>query len=183
MMAHLRHFALAVSVSVIAFPTQAQPGGGGTEQKVAAALPELDRFAGQLLKKTGVPGMAVAVVHKGQVVHLKGYDVREVGQAAPIDADTVFQLASVSKPLAATVLAALVGERVIDWDDRVIDHDPGFRLLDPWVTRELTLRDLLCHRSGLADHAGDLLEDVGFDRAEVLHRLRFYKPASSFRSQ
>src|SRR5438552_14205322 len=87
-----------------------------------------------------------------------------------------------SKPITATVLAALVGEKRVDWDDRVIDHDAAFRLFDPWVTREVRLRDLLCHRSGLPDHAGDLLEDLGYGRTEVLRRLRFVKPAGSFRA-
>jgi CubicO group peptidase (beta-lactamase class C family) len=154
-----------------------------TPRSVEVVLPELDRLAERTLEKTGVPGMAIAVVCKDQVVHLKGFGVREAGKQERVDADTVFQLASVSKPIASTVLAALVGEGVIDWDDRVIDHDPGFRLSDPFVTREVTLRDLLCHRSGLPDHAGDLLEDLGYERAEVLRRLRFEKPESSFRSR
>ena len=111
------------------------------------------------------------------------FGVRAAGKPEPIDADTVFQLASVSKPIATTVLAALVGEGVINWDDRLIDHLPDFRMSDPWVTREVTLRDMLCHRSGLPLYAGDLLEAIGYDRTEVLHRLRFEKPASSFRSQ
>jgi CubicO group peptidase (beta-lactamase class C family) len=89
----------------------------------------------------------------------------------------------VSKPITSTILAILVGLGLIDWDDRVAELDPGFRLYDPWATRNVTLRDLLCHRSGLPDHAGDLLEDLGYPRDEVLHRLRHLKPASSFRSQ
>jgi len=109
--------------------------------------------------------------------------VCEAGKPQRIDADTVFQVASMSKPLTSTVLAALVGEKRIGWDDRVIDHDPGFRMYDPYVTRELRLRDLLCHRSGLPDHCGDLLEDIGYGRQEVLRRLRFQPPASSFRAQ
>jgi CubicO group peptidase (beta-lactamase class C family) len=161
----------------------AAPAGDVTSQRVTAALPELDRLAEQTLKKTGLPGMAIAVVYKDKVVHLKGLGVREIGKGDSIDADTVFQLASVSKPLASTVLAAIVGEKAIGWDDRIIDHDPGFRMYDPWVTRELTFRDLLCHRSGLPDHAGDLLEDIGYSRDEILRRLRFEKPSSSFRSQ
>jgi len=173
----------AVFLLLVVLAVQTAQAGDVTSPRVLAALPELDRLAEQILKKTGVPGMAVAVVYKNQVVHLKGFGIRETGKKEPIDADTVFQLASVSKPVASTVLAALVGEGVIGWDDRVIDHDPGFRMYDPWVTRELTLRDLLCHRSGLPDHAGDLLEDLGYGRAEVLHRLRFEKPTSSFRSQ
>jgi CubicO group peptidase (beta-lactamase class C family) len=152
-------------------------------EKVKAALPALERLAHQTLKKTGVPGMAIAVVHRDEVIYLKGFGVRQAGKEGPVDADTVFQLASVSKPIATTVLAALVGEKRIGWDERVIDHDPGFRLCDPCVTRVVTFRDLLCHRSGLPAHAGDLLEDLGYGRAEVLRRLRYLKPASSFRSR
>jgi CubicO group peptidase (beta-lactamase class C family) len=162
---------------------QRAPADVVTADRVTTALAELDRFVDQVMKRTGVPGLAVAVIHRDQVVYLKGFGVREVGKSEPVDPDTVFQLASVSKPISSTVLAALVGGGVIGWDDRVVDRDPGFRLSDPWVTNELTLRDLLCHRSGLADHAGDLLEDLGYDRAAVLHRLRFDRPASSFRSQ
>jgi CubicO group peptidase (beta-lactamase class C family) len=153
-----------------------------TLRKVQAALPELEKLAEQALKQTGVPGMAVAVVCDDRVVYLKGFGVRRVGHDEPVDADTVFQLASVSKPIASTVVAALVGEGVVRWDDHVCDLDPGFRLSDPWVTRHLTLRDLLCHRSGLPDHAGDLLEDLGYDRAQVLHRLRYLRPLGGFRS-
>jgi CubicO group peptidase (beta-lactamase class C family) len=175
-----RLWALLLFLDTLA--VQAASAADVTPQSVKAVLPELDRLVEQTLKTTGVPGMAIAVVCKDQVIHLRGFGVREAGKAERVDAETVFQLASVSKPIASTVLAALVGEGVIDWDDRVIDHDPGFRLSDPFVTRAVTLRDLLCHRSGLPDHAGDLLEDLGYDRAEVLRRLRFEKPESRFRS-
>jgi CubicO group peptidase (beta-lactamase class C family) len=173
----------AAALLFLPLAAQAGPAPVVTPEKVKAALPELEKFADQTLKKTGVPGMAIAVVFQDEVVYLTGFGVRQAGQAGPVDADTVFQLASVSKPIATTVLAALVGEGVIHWDDRVIDHDGGFRLYDPWVTREVTFRDLLCHRSGLPAHAGDLLEDLGYGRAEVLRRLRYLKPASSFRSR
>jgi CubicO group peptidase (beta-lactamase class C family) len=152
-------------------------------QRLQSAIQHLDDLAGKTLESTGVPGIAVAILHRDEVLLNKGYGVREAGKPQPIDADTVFQVASVSKPITATVLAALVGQGRIKWDDRVIDHDPGFRMYDPYVTRELRLRDLLCHRSGLPDHAGDLLEDIGYDQHEVLRRLRFQPPDSSFRSQ
>lgn len=127
--------------------------------------------------------MAIVVVHDDAVVFLKGYGVRRTGSAEPIDPDTVFPLASVSKPITTTVLAALVGEAKAGWNDRIIDHDPRFRLSDPWTTNEVTLADLLCHRSGLPDHAGDQLEDLGYDQAEILRRLRHLKLVSSFRSE
>jgi CubicO group peptidase (beta-lactamase class C family) len=165
----------------LACPTA--PATGVTDDKVKAALPELERLARRTLKATGVPGMAIAVVYKDKVVYLKGFGVRRAGAAGPVDEETVFLLASVSKPIASTLLAWLVGARLIAWDDRLIDRDPAFRLSDPWVTREVTIRDMLCHRSGLPAHAGDLLEDLGYPRGEVLHRLRYVKPASSFRSR
>jgi CubicO group peptidase (beta-lactamase class C family) len=158
------------------------PAGDVPQEQVAAAVAQLDTLAQQALVRTGVPGLAVAVVYRDEVVYLKGFGVREAGKPAAVDADTVFQLASVSKPIASTVVAALVGEGVVDWDDRIVDHDPGFAMYDPWVTSQITLRDMFAHRSGLPGWAGDLLEDIGYDRAEVLHRLRFQPPASSFRS-
>ena len=150
--------------------------------RLQTAVKELEVIAKKTLKDTGVPGIAIAIVHDDKVIYAKGFGIREAGKDQPIDADTVFQIASMSKPLSSTVLARLVGEGRITWDDRVIDHDPGFRMYDPYVTRELRLRDLLCHRSGLPDHAGDFLEDLGFDKDQVLYRLRYQPPDSSFRS-
>jgi CubicO group peptidase (beta-lactamase class C family) len=172
----------AALLCLVPLTAQAGPTPRATPEKVKAALPRLEKLIEQTLKKTGVPGLAVAVVHQDRVVYLKGFGVRQAGKSDAVDADTVFQLASVSKPVASTVLAALVCKKVIAWDDRVIDHDPGFRLADPWVTRNVTLRDLLCHRGGLPDHAGDLLEDLGYDRTDVLRRLRFQK-LRGFRSR
>jgi CubicO group peptidase (beta-lactamase class C family) len=172
----------AALLCLIALTVPAGRAAELTPEKVTAALPELEKIAQQALEKTGVPGMAIGVVYQDQVVYLKGFGVRQVGTAAAVDPDTVFQLASVSKPMASTVLARLVGEGVIGWDDRAIDHDPEFRLYDPWVTREVTLRDLLCHRTGLPGQEGDLLEDLGYSGPEILRRLRYVKPDSSFRS-
>jgi len=154
-----------------------------TPERVQVALEKLTALANKTLKDTGVPGIAIAVVHRDAVIYKQGFGVRQAGKPDRIDPDTVFQVASMSKPIASTVLAALVGEGAIGWDDRVIDHDAGFRMYDPLVTREVRLRDLLCHRSGLPDHSGDLLEDMGYDRQEILRRLRFQPPDSSFRTQ
>lgn len=174
---------LVCLLTTMASADDARPKIEVTPERVKTALGKLEELTNQTLKCTGVPGIAIAVIHQDHVVYNQGFGVREAGKPQRIDADTVFQVASMSKPIASTVLAALVGEGRIDWDDRVIDHDAGFRMYDPFVTRELRLRDLLCHRSGLPDHCGDLLEDVGYDRHEILRRLRFQPPASSFRSQ
>jgi CubicO group peptidase (beta-lactamase class C family) len=154
-----------------------------TEEKIKAALPKLTMLALQSLQRTGVPGMAIAIVYQDEVVYLKGFGVREIGKPETVDADTVFQLASVSKPLASTVVAALITDGKLTWDSRIADLDPTFHMYDPWVRHEITVRDLFAHRSGLPDHAGDLLEDLGYGREEILHRLRYQQSDSSFRGR
>jgi CubicO group peptidase (beta-lactamase class C family) len=165
-----------------AAPAAAEDVPGVTAERIATALDQLDAIVRQTLDHTMVPGMAVAVVHGDETPYLKGFGTRELGRDLPVDADTVFQLASLSKPIAATVVAGVVGDGIITWDSHLCDLDPGFALAQAWVTSQVTVRDMFCHRSGLPDHGGDLLEDLGFDRADVLHRLRFLNPGSSFRS-
>jgi CubicO group peptidase (beta-lactamase class C family) len=152
------------------------------QESVLERLPDLDKLTMDMMKQTGVPGLSIGVVSQDKVVYLKGFGVRQAAKPEAVDADTVFQLASLSKPIASTVVAALVGDALVAWDDPIIRHDPTFAMHDAWTTREVTLRDMFCHRSGLPDHAGDALEDIGYGRAEVLHRLRYIRPDSSFRS-
>jgi CubicO group peptidase (beta-lactamase class C family) len=173
----------AISLSAMILLASSSWGGQLTLEQVMAATRELEKLTEEEMRATGIPGIAIAVVFKDEVVFAKGFGVREVGKADPVDADTVFQLASVSKPVGSTVVAALVGERLLSWDSRISDLDPGFEMPDAWVTREITVRDFYCHRSGLPDHAGDLLEDLGYTREEVLKRLRYQKPDTSFRSE
>lgn len=162
-----------------------QPPASLTTHQISRATRDLDTLVRTLMRRTGVPGVAVSVVHRGRVIHQRGYGIRRVGHPEKVDADTVFPLASLSKPLASTVAAAAVGGRggpgKVAWDDPVVKHDPGFELSDPWVTRHVTIEDLLSHRSGLPDHAGDLLEDLGYDRTYILRHLR-YEPLAPFRA-
>ena len=153
-----------------------------TREQVEAALLNLEQFVKDAMQKTGVPGIVVAVVFHDEVLYLKGFGVRKVGENQLIDTDTVFQLASVSKSIASTVVAGVVGDKVVSWDDPIIKHDPDFQLDNAYVTREVTLRDMFSHRSGLPDHAGDLLEDLGFDRKTILYRLRFLPTDNTFRA-
>ena len=146
------------------------------------AIDTVELMAQKAIDDKTVVGMAVAVVKDDKVVYSKGFGLREAGKDAKVDGDTVFQLASVSKPISSTVVAGLVGEGKISWDSKISDLDPGFEMLDPWVTREITLRDFYSHRSGWPEHAGDLLEDVGYNREQVLHRMRYQAPEASFRS-
>ena len=147
-----------------------------------SAVTQIDSYAERALAESGVPGMALAVVHEDQVLHLKGYGIRKAGSAGSIDIDTVFQLASVSKPIASTVMASLVGSGLIRWDDTLGRHNPAFRLGDAQASQAVTLRDMFCHRSGLAEHAGDLLEDIGYGRDEILFRLRYLPLGGRFRN-
>jgi CubicO group peptidase (beta-lactamase class C family) len=140
-------------------------------QQVDAAIGQLDAVVEATMAKTGVPGVAVVVVYRNEILYAKGFGLREVGRPEPVDTDTVFLLASVSKPITSTILAGLVGDELFDWDDPVRDHDPSFALSDPYVTEQATFADLLSHRSGLNTGAGDLLEDLGFDRETILSRL------------
>lgn len=150
--------------------------------RLDTAIRQLDRLARELRQRSGIPGMAIVVVHRDRILHMQGYGVRRTNHAARVDTDTVFQLASVSKPIAATVMAGLVGDGLVHWDDAVIRHAPEFALADPVATRQATLRDMFCHRSGLPSHAGDLLEDIGYGQDVILFRLRHLPLARPFRS-
>jgi CubicO group peptidase (beta-lactamase class C family) len=164
------------------FPAQAQEKSHVTLGQVDKAIREVEKLAQKQIQENALPGLAIAVVFQDKVVYAKGFGVRDVNTKAPVDADTVFQLASMSKPIGSTVVAELVGEGKITWDSKLSVLDPTFAMFDPWVTREITIRDMYAHRSGLPEHAGDLLEDLEFTRAEILHRLRYQHPGSSFRS-
>ena len=158
-------------------PAQAPPAAAG----VAAA--DLDAYARKVLADWHAPGVAIAVVKDDKVILIRGYGVREIGKPEPVDDHTVFDIASCSKAFTVAALAILVDEGKVRWTDPVTRFLPAFQLSDPFVTRELTVRDLLCHRSGLGTFAGDLVwYNTIYDRAEVVRRARFLKPTSSFRS-
>ncbi|PVY80825.1 CubicO group peptidase (beta-lactamase class C family) [Cupriavidus alkaliphilus] len=149
--------------------------------QITQAIAQLDQLVADLMTSSRVPGMAVAVVRGNQTVYAKGFGRRLVTDPAPVDADTVFQLASVSKSIGATVVARQVGRGGIGWDTPVRTHLPWFTLADAEVSAAVTIGDLYAHRSGLPDHAGDRLEDMGYDRQQVLTRLRFL-PLHPFRA-
>lgn len=148
--------------------------------RVDDAVERLGGIVEEMMDETEVPGVAVAVVHGDEVVYAEGFGVREAGSDAEVDADTVFQIASLSKPVGATAIAGVVGDGTVAWSDTVTTYLPDFALADPWVTEHVTISDLYSHRSGLPDHAGDTLEDLGYDQAQILQRLR-YLPLDPFR--
>jgi CubicO group peptidase (beta-lactamase class C family) len=150
------------------------------DNAIENAVGKLDGIADDLMKKSGIPGMAVAVVHGGKTIYAKGFGVKDVQTGEKVDPDTVFQLASLSKPISSTVVAQQVGTNKIGWDTPIVSKLPWFALSDPAVTKMVSVGDMFSHRSGLPDHAGDMLEDLGYDRRYVLDRLRD-QPLDPFR--
>ncbi len=150
-----------------------------------AGLPaDFDAFVAGIMADHEVPGLAIAVVQDGKVILTKGYGVRALGAHDRVDEHTLFGIASNTKAFTATALALLVEEGKLGWDDPVVNHLPWFRLSDAWVTSQLTIRDLLVHRSGLGLGAGDLLwwPASTYTRREIAERLRFLPLVTSFRS-
>jgi CubicO group peptidase (beta-lactamase class C family) len=153
----------------------------------AAELPprDLDAFVARAMREFEVPGLALAVVREGRVAVARGYGVRRSGEPTPVDEHTLFGIASNTKAFTCATLATLVAEGRLSWDDPVTKHLPHFQMHDPWVTRELTVRDLVTHRAGLGLGAGDLMwwPSTDFTRAEIVAGVRHLAPASSLRSR
>jgi CubicO group peptidase (beta-lactamase class C family) len=151
---------------------------------VAAPPADLDRYAQRTLQTFNVPGMTVAIVEQGGRCETRSYGVRKLGEPAKVDEHTLFAIGSTTKAFTTALLAMLVDEGKLTWDTKVADVLPGFKMYDPYVSSEMTVRDIVTHRSGLGPGAGDLLffPPTSFTRAEIIHKLRFIKPVTSFRS-
>jgi CubicO group peptidase (beta-lactamase class C family) len=146
---------------------------------------DLDAWVNRSMKEFEVPGISVAIVKDGKVVLAKGYGVRKLGDQKPVDEHTLFGIGSNTKAFTTAALAMLVDEGKLSWDDPVYQRLPGFQMYDPYVSHEMTIRDLLTHRSGMGLGEGDLLifPHTTYTRDDIIHRLRYMKPASSFRSR
>jgi CubicO group peptidase (beta-lactamase class C family) len=146
---------------------------------------DMDEYAARVLKTFAVPGLSVGIVKDGKLVFAKGYGVRKLGESAPVDENTLFPIGSNTKAFTSALLASLVDAGKLSWDDPVYQRLPGFQMYDPYVSHEMSIRDLLTHRSGMGLGEGDLLfwPTTTYTRDEIIYRLRFMKPASSFRSR
>ncbi len=155
----------------------------GATSLFGAPPTDFERRVESLRTSLGVPGVSIAIVENGHTTLAKGFGVRKLGRPEQVGPDTIFQTGSTGKAFTVAALATLVDAGKIKWDDKVIDHMPDFRMYDAWVTREMTIRDLLVHRSGLGLGAGDLLFVPRSDlsRKETVRRIRYIKPATSFR--
>lgn len=170
-MKHARLFAVTLLVST-AVPAWAEPPKDfGTEVEA-------------LRKEIGATGVSIAIVEDGKTTMSRGWGERKLGERGLVDKETIFQTGSTGKAMTAAALAILVDEGKIAWDDPVIQHMPWFRMYDPWVTREITIRDLLVHRSGLGLGQGDLMfvPRTHLTRKQTVERVAYLKPKTSFRS-
>jgi CubicO group peptidase (beta-lactamase class C family) len=145
---------------------------------------KIDSYIQTAMKDWKMPGFAVAIVKKDSVLFAKGYGVKDIRTNEPVDENTLFMIASCSKAFTTASLASLVDRGKINWDDKVIKYLPSFQMYDSWVTKEITIRDLVTHRSGLETFSGDILWlGSTYDSKEVIRRAGFLKPTSSFRSK
>ena len=169
----------ATSFGITSLGAQASPPPAAPGRE---PYPGLDAYVDSALRTWKVPGLALAVVRHDSVIYARGYGVRELGKPAPVDAHTVFAIGSSSKAFTAAAVAMLVDDKKVNLDAPAATYLPTFQLFDPYASRELTVRDLLSHRSGLA--RGELVwYGSGYDRDEILRHVRFLQPTTSFRSQ
>ena len=173
-------FALAWGVALIE-PTDA---ASATPACAPVASCPVDDLVGRFMREFSIPGIGIAIVQPGQAPLARGYGVRRLGDAMPVDAHTQFAIASNSKAFLAACFALLVDAGALGWDDPVRKHLPEFEMHDPAVSAMMTVRDLFVHRSGLPLGAGDLLQFPASDRTpgDVLHALRYLKPSTGFRA-
>ena len=173
-------FVRSLTVLLLALAVLAVPTSGRAQ---AVDFEALDAWIANLLEDWPTPGLAVGIVHGDSLVFARGYGVREMGSEESVDEHTRFAIASNSKAFTAAALGMLVEEGELEWDDRVIDHLPEFQMWDPWVTREIRVRDLLTHRSGLATFGGDhLWIGATNGREEIISRIRYMEPVGPFRA-
>ena len=151
------------------------------ETDVRNAVERLDDFIQTVLNQTGVPSIAAAVVYNDTVVYSNAFGVRTVGGNDSATPETVYQLASLSKPISSTIIAALVSDGHLNWTSHANELDPLIELSDPWITREVMIEDFFSHRSGLFGGAGDDLEIFGDNRTEILSKLKYLAPTGVFR--
>ena len=145
-------------------------------------LYEFDEYVAKSQKLWDVPGLAIAVVEEGEVVFIKGYGVKELGGSHPVDEHTIFSLASTTKAFTSFALAVLVDQGKLEWDDSVVDFLPWFKLSDPYITQNLTIRDLLTHRSGINPIPANFLWNLNYARKDIVYRMRHADVVSDFRS-
>jgi CubicO group peptidase (beta-lactamase class C family) len=177
-------FLILMAASLIfTAPAWAKMAQKPTPKQLKKILADFEKYAQQAQKAWQVPGMAIAIVRDDKIIFAKGFGVKKAGGKDKVDEHTIFQIGSASKAFTATLVGMLVDEHKLAWQDRVVERLDQFQMFDPWVTREFQVGDLMAQHSGLPPLAGDGQAFMGFDRAHIIHSLRYLKPVTSFRAQ
>jgi CubicO group peptidase (beta-lactamase class C family) len=163
----------------ITIPAPRGPDAG----QLATLLTTFEDYAEQARMAWGTPGMAIAIVHRDEVIYAKGFGVKKLGGADLVDPHTLFPIGSTSKAFTSALIALLADEAKLRWEDSVVNHVPAFEMYDPWVTRAFMIEDLMAQRSGTSPYAGDLMAVIGFDAASIQAQIKQMPPVSSFRSR
>jgi len=146
---------------------------------------QMDSLAERALRLFEVPGLAIGIVKDGKLIYSKGFGVRSIKSGRPVNSSTLFGIASNTKAFTSAALGLLVEQGKLKWNDKVTQYIPDFQMYEPYATREMTVLDLLCHRSGIGTGVGDLMHDpdsTDFTVNDIIHNLRYFKPDYSFRS-
>jgi len=152
------------------------------EIEISPIIQSFEEYVNNSMLSWNVPGLSIAIVKDDKTIYSKGFGVKKIDSQDKVDTHTLFQIGSLSKSFTSALVALMVDEGRLKWNDDVIDHFPDFMLYDPWVTREFQVQDLLCQRSGLPPFAGDLQSYLGYSAKQIISSLRYIKPATSFRS-
>jgi len=171
-----RVMGLALAVLVLTAPAT-------YAQKRQSPLAGLDEVIEAVRKSWGIPGLAVGIVKDDSLVYARGFGVREAGKPEAVDANTIFAIGSNTKSFTSLAAAMLVDEKKLGWRDKVIDRYPGFKLFDPYVTREINIEDILSHRSGLGRRGDPLWYGTNYSREEIIRRIRYLEPNAPFRTE
>ncbi|PYP61334.1 MAG: hypothetical protein DMD26_17745, partial [Gemmatimonadetes bacterium] len=154
----------------------------GVDAQAADPYPGFDAYVAKAIQTWKIPGLSIAIVRNDSVIYARGFGVLSAQSRTPVNEKTLFEIGSSSKAFTATLIAMLVTDGKMRWDDRVTQYLPDFRMYDPVANEAVTIRDALSHRSGIA--RGELAWlGAGISRDEVLRRVRFLKPESPFRSR
>lgn len=152
------------SYAATAVPDMPVPAAGAGPGQVGAIIPKFDTYAEQTFQRSGVPGMAIAIVKNDSVIYLRCFGVKNITTQEPVTPHTRFQLASLSKSFTSATIASMVGNDELSWNDRIASLYPEFQLDDPWITEHITFLDLLSHRTGLPEYVGDNLQELEYTR-------------------
>ena len=145
-------------------------------------IKNMETYTRQIISEWQIPGMALSIVKDDQIIYAKGFGEKELGKGNPVDEHSAFQIGSVSKSFTALLMAMLVDEEKVSWDDPVKKHLPDFEMYDPWVSDNLLIKDIMIHRTGLPGQSGTYIPCLGYDQDDVYHMFKLIKPSTSLRT-